>query len=244
LATAIGNESFIDGNGNGLYDDISKDIFANSNGVVTVSTKGLPVTNTPLCSHNSPNSSAAYGVNNSCDDLREAYVDKNFNSDRDSVEEIVDFNKNGAFDLLPNGKYDGALCSGTAKTSGDCTTNKVTVREDSTLVMSCETPYGNLPGFNSFALPAGSAQVQFPILLADCNGNGMPSGTTVKVNSTNLENATATLSLNGGLAMSTEPTTFILFAKSDKDPLKVPAGTITLDVTAAGVTTSFTVKVN
>ena len=244
LATAIGNESFIDGNGNGVYDDISKDIFVNSNGVYSSATKGLPISNTALCSPSVPHSSAAYGVTNSCDDLREAYVDKNFNSVRDAIEEIVDFNTNGDFDLLPNGKYDGALCSGKAKADGDCTTNKVNVRESVSLVMACATPYGNLPGFNSFALPGGAPQAQIPILLADCNGNGMPAGTTVTVNSTNLENATATVSLNSALASSTEPTTFILFVKPDNDPLKVPRGTITLDVRSAGITSSFTVQVN
>lgn len=157
LATAIGNESFVDGNGNGLYDDITKDIFTNSNGVYSPTTKGLPISNTALCSPNAPNSSGAFGATNSCDDLREAYVDKNFNLDRDLIEEFIDFNQNGIFDPLPNGKYDGALCAGAAKANGDCTTNKVTVRDEATLVMSCETPYQPV-GLHSFSLAAGGGQ--------------------------------------------------------------------------------------
>jgi hypothetical protein len=242
LATAIGNESFIDGNGNGLYDDITTDIFTNSNGVYNASTKGIPITNTATCSPNAPHSSAAYGATNSCDDLREAYIDKNFNHDRDIIEEFIDFNQNGVFDLLPNGKYDGALCSGAAKANGDCTTNKVNVRAETILIMSCETPYGGLPGLQSFALAAGAAQASFPILLADCNGNGMPTGTTVLVKTNNLQNASATLSISGALAMSTEPTVFSLFVSPDA--IKTPTGTITIDVTSAGLTSSYTVKVN
>lgn len=240
LATAIGNESFVDGNGNGLYDDISKDIFTNSNGVYSASTKGLPLTNSLLCSPNAPHSSGAYGATNSCDDLREAYVDKNFNSDRDAIEEFIDFNQNGSFDLLPNGKYDGALCSGAAKANGDCTTNKVTVREEATLVMSCENPFQPI-GFNAFSLSAGSS-IRIPILLADCNGNALPAGTTVTAISTDLVNATASVNQTGGLAMSTEPTVFVLIVKADD--LKTPKGTVGIQITASGLSTSFAVKVN
>lgn len=236
LATAIGNESFVDGNGNGLYDDISKDIFTNSNGVYSAATKGLPLSNSLLCSPNAPNSSGAYGETNSCDDLREAYVDKNFNFDRDLIEEFIDFNQNGSFDLLPNGKYDGALCSGTAKANGDCTTNKVTVRQDTTLVMSCENPYQPL-GLNPFALAAGGS-IRIPILIADCNGNGLPAGTTVTAVGTDLVNGTASVNLTGPLVMSREPTIAVLIVKADD--LKTPKGTVGIQIG----TVSFSVKVN
>ncbi len=240
LATAIGNESFIDGNGNGLYDDISKDTFTNSNGVYSTTTKGLPLSNTALCSPNAPHSSGAYGATNSCDDLREAYVDKNFSLDRDLLEEFVDFNQNGSFDLLPNGKYDGALCSGTAKANGDCTTNKVTVRQEATLVMSCENPM--IPvGLGSFTLAAGES-IRIPFLLADCNGNALPTGTTVSAISGDLVNATATVIPSGGLAMSTEPSVAVLVVKADET--KVPKGTVGIEINASGLSTSYAVRVN
>jgi hypothetical protein len=245
LATAIGNESFIDGNGNGLYDDIDKDTFTNSNGVYNSTTKGLPISNTALCSPSVPHSSAAYGATNSCDDLREAYVDKNFNSIRDAIEEIVDFNSNGEFDLLPNGKYDGALCSGKAKADGDCTTNKVNVRESVTLVMACATPYNlKLVGLNPITLAAGAETLRLPILLADCNGNAMPAGTTIAISNTDLENATATTTFTTPLTndSSVNPKVFLVLVKPD--PVKTPKGTLTISVTSAGVTTPYSVKVN
>lgn len=243
LATAIGNESFVDGNGNGLYDDITKDIFTNSNGVYSPTTKGLPISNTALCSPNAPNSSGAYGASNSCDDLREAYVDKNFNLDRDLIEEFIDFNQNGIFDPLPNGKYDGALCAGAAKANGDCTTNKVTVRDEATLVMSCETPYQPI-GLHSFSLTAGGDSVRIPVLLADCNGNALPAGTTVSAVNSDLENATASVTLTGELAMSTEPTVVVLIVKPGTDVTKQPKGTVGIQINASGLSTLYSVKVN
>lgn len=248
LATAIGNESFIDGNGNGLYDDITKDIFVTGNGVFNDSTKNSAVINTPTCSVSAPNSSAAFGITNSCDDLREAYVDKNFSGDRDITEEFLDFNLNGSFDLLPNGKYDGALCAGAAKANGYCTTNKVTVREETTLTMSCETPFkgsnGLFPGLStsSIAMTANSV-VAIPFVLADCNGNGMPAGTTVSASSTNLIAGSASLNITGALPASTEPTLFVLSIKSESKTTD-PSGTATINVLYSGVTYSYSVKVN
>lgn len=241
LATAVGNESFIDGNSNGVYDDISKDIFVNSNGIYSAATKGLPLSNTLLCSPNAPRSSAAYGTANSCDDLREAYVDKNFNLDRDLIEEFLDFNQNGSFDLLPNGKYDGALCSGTAKANGDCTTNKVNVRQEATLVMSCgESPM--VVGLSSFSIAAGETK-RIPILVADCNGNAMPKGTSVSAVTTDLVDATASLNISGGLPMSTNPSVVVLIVKADA--VKTPKGATGIQVgVAGGGSVSFTVNVN
>ncbi|MFO1390493.1 hypothetical protein [Cellvibrio sp.] len=241
LATAVGNESFIDGNSNGVYDDISKDIFVNSNGIYSAANKGLPISNTALCSPNAPRSSAAYGTANSCDDLREAYVDKNFNLDRDLIEEFLDFNQNGSFDPLPNGKYDGALCSGTAKANGDCTTNKVNVRQEATLVMSCgESPM--VVGLSSFTIAAGETK-RIPVLVADCNGNAMPKGTSVTAVTTDLVDATASLNISGGLPMSTNPSVIVLIVKADA--VKTPKGATGIQVgVAGGGSVSFTVNVN
>lgn len=223
LATAIGNESFIDGDGTGLYDDTSKDLFATSN--------------SSKCTPSAPKSSAAVGVANGCDDLPEAYLDKNFNGVRDPDEEFIDsVESNDPTFNLGNGKYDGALCTGGAS----CTTRKVTVRDDIVLTMASEKPL--LAGLQPFSLAAGAAQREIPVLVADINGNGMPKGTTVTVNNSNLVNATASLSISGALAMSTEPTTFLLFVTPDAT--KTPSGTVGINVTYNGVTTTFTAKVN
>jgi hypothetical protein len=240
VATATGNESFVDGNGNGLYDDITKDTFTNSNGVYSPSTKDLPLANSPLCSPNTPQSSAAYGATNSCDDLRESYVDKNFSFDRDLIEEFTDFNLNGDFDLLPNGKYDGALCSGEAKTNGYCTTNKVTVREETILTMSCEDPYP-LVGLNDFTLAAG-ASTSIPFLLADCNGNGLPKGTTATIATENLKDAKANINFSGGLPASTEPRVIVLTVIADEG--KTAKGSVGIKVSADGGGIIYSVLVN
>ena len=222
LATAIGNESFIDGDGSGLYDDISKDLFATSN--------------SSKCTPSVPNSSASVGVTNGCDDLSEAYLDKNLNGARDPDEEFLDFDTNGSF-TTGNGKYNGALCLDPSK---GCTQAKVNVRDDITITMASEKPL--LVGLQAFSLAAGGAQREIPVLLADINGNGMPQGTTVTVNTSNLLNATASLSLTGSLAMSTEPTTFLLFVTPDAT--KAPSGTVGINVTYNNFTTTFTAKVN
>jgi len=242
VATAIGNESFIDGNGNGLYDDIEKDIFYNAHGVYNGASKGLPVTSSAACNKNTPISSASQDKVNSCDDLREAYVDKNFSSDRDSDEEIVDFNQNGIFDLTPNGKYDGALCSGAAKANGDCTSNKVSVRQQQVLVMASETPYYPMGLSNVTLSKANDIQTLY-ILLADEHGNGMPADTTVSVNTGNLKNATASVNLSGAIGESTEQRTIEVLVTSDEDVSKVPSGKVRLDITSSGVTHSYTFSV-
>lgn len=226
LATAIGNESFIDGDGSGLYDNTSKDLFATSN--------------SSKCTPSVPHSSASVGIANGCDDLPEAYLDKNFNGVRDPDEEYIDsVESNDPSFNSGNGKYDGALCS-TAKTLGNCTTNKVIVRDDIVLTMASEKPL--LAGLQPFSLAAGAPQREIAVLVADINGNGMPKGTTVTVNTSNLVNATASLSFTGALPMSTEPTTFLLFVTPDAT--KTPSGTVGINVTYNGVTTTFTAKVN
>ena len=79
----IGNESFTDDNGNGLYD--VTDLF----GVGTCTNSSDPV--------------------EGCDDLAEAYQDNNENGQRDDGEEFVDFNSNQAYDAA-DGLYNGLLC--------------------------------------------------------------------------------------------------------------------------------------
>lgn len=251
LATAIGNESFIDGTGNGVYDDIEKDIFITSNGRYTPLTRTLTPINTPLCDRAEPMSSAAYGVINSCDDLREAYVDKDFDGIHDDIEEIIDFNQDGLFDSKGNGKYDGILCAGAAKLNGDCTTNKVGVRAESLLVMSSQEvflqPHGRLPGQPaSFLVPKGQSAT-LSMRLADENGNGMPKGTTLSLKSS-LVNASASVSPSGALPMSTEPAFIGIVFKADEDITKTPGGSLMLEITApsesgGSLTTSIPVSI-
>lgn len=242
VASAIGNESFIDGNGNGLYDDIDKDIFYNSNGAYNSSTKNLLPTNTAACNLNTPIPSASQNKVNSCDDLREGYVDKNFNGDRDAGEEILDFNQNLIFDALPNGKYDGALCSGAAKANGDCTSNKVNVRQNQVLVMASNKPYVPL-GFTDSSFTAPEEDITLTVMIADENGNGLPAPTSVSLTTNNLKNATATV-VAGTIGGETEPATIEITITSDKDIAKKPSGKLWLNITSAGLTTSYSINIS
>jgi hypothetical protein len=208
LATAIGNESFIDTNGNGYYDN-GIDIFR------SYSAGGD-------CNLNVPASSAKTPANSStipCDDLVEAYLDKNENGIRDQDEEFVDFNEKNEY-TIENGIYNGVLCQ--IEGSG-CTKTGVTIRDDLVLVMNSTRPLtrGNiLPFINknltlkassgssssaSSAGPTGPDRKATWFWLADENGHGLPAGTTLAVETDNLKNADAAISLKGPLAGSMEP---------------------------------------
>ncbi|GGY78807.1 hypothetical protein GCM10011613_24460 [Cellvibrio zantedeschiae] len=242
LATAIGNESFIDGNGNGIYDDVAVDTFSKHK------SSDAADANKDACNPSVPLSSAAIGATKGCDDLPEAYLDGNSNNYRTRDEEFIDFNQNGTHDA-GNSKYDGALCSGTAKTSGACTTNKVTVRDSITLVMACETPFlqsGVLPGQSNIdrttdSFNAIGAVVTRQMLLADCNGNGMPAGTTVTVDTSGAVGLTATVSPSGGLAKSFEPSIITLTAKATTN---TPSGNIVLEIKSGSITSLVTINVS
>lgn len=183
LATALGNESFIDSNGNGLYD--AGDIFAANN---------------PECDANAPIPSAAKAPT-ACDDLGEAYLDTNFNNLYDLGEIFVDIFgadsslvKDGA--RTPgNGKYDGALCP---VGSTICTRNSVTVRQDLTLVMSTGIPLTNGDGKligqpGTISLGTSGTPQPITIILQDTKGNSMPAGTKITIDTSKLVNAEATI---------------------------------------------------
>jgi len=236
LATAIGNESFGDENGNGLYDGPDTDTFNADPGSTT-------------CNPAVPQSTASAGTNG-CDDLGEAYLDSDFNDTRQTngLEPFVDFNQNGNFDL-GNGIYDGVLCSDTALDAGECTRNSVSVRDDLRLILVCETPLmvnnesqivspGRLPGQHDLVLGLGQTGT-VSMLLADCNGNGMAPGTTVDLNTNNLENAQADTNLDGALSGSPDPTLLqVIVTADDTDPA---SGFIFMNITSPTPDGSLTV---
>lgn len=203
LATAIGNESFIDTNGNGIFD--ANDIFRTA-------------TNGGNCNPNVPRSSGKTPANSGfipCDDLSEAYLDKNENRVRDTNEEFVDFTSTtteGTPDntyTIGNGKYNGVLCLD--ESSGLCSRSQVTIRQDYRLVLTTSgilKYQGKLPFINqsldATKLPADSVETTF--LLADDNGNGIAQGTKLELDASHLTNATAFLSNEGPLLASDDPT--------------------------------------
>lgn len=180
LAHTPGNESFIDTNGNGWY-DVSVDSFASGGAE---------------CSKNAPSPSAS-GKAERCDDLGDAYLDKNYNDVFDGDDTLIDFDpveEPGYSES--NGKYNGALCP-TAEGERDgpgCTTAGVTIRKDLRMVMSSEKPElksdGLLPGQES-TINVNGGNGTFVLNLADINGNSLPAGTEVSINLENAKNVTA-----------------------------------------------------
>lgn len=240
LATAIGNESFIDANGNGYFDK-TIDIFRTYN-------------DGGDCDANVPYSSAKTPANSSiipCDDLVEAYLDKNENGNRDTNEEFTDFNKDNAHSIA-NGMYNGVLC----QVEGDgCTKTGVTIREDLLLIMNSTnmlyrngvfpfinnnvklkvTPQGSSSsaaassGASSSAGNGGPDFETIWFLMADENGHGLPAGTTLALDTENLKNAEATIGLKGPIAASVDPAkvyvTVVAAATGS------PFGTFNIDIT-------------
>lgn len=239
LATAIGNESFIDTNGNGYFDK-GVDIFKSFN-------------DGGDCDANVPPSSAKTPLNSGiipCDDLVEAYLDKNENQVRDVNEEFVDFNKDNAHSI-ESGSYNGVLC----QTEGDgCTKTGVTIREDILIIMSSSNmllrngvfPFINSnvklketiesssssvasSGASSSAGNSGPDSETIWFWMADENGHGLPAGTTLALETENLKNATATISFKGPLAASSSPSRiFVSVIAADSG---APFGTFNINIT-------------
>lgn len=239
LATALGNESFIDDNGNALYDG-AEDIFATGGNCSPVR---------PVASAEVVASDAAEINGRACDDLGEAYLDKNFNGERDAGEEIVDEDLGSGFSPA-NGIYDGILCSDAALATGDCTRNTVTIRDHQTIVMTCDEPYktptrGRLPGQRDVDLVTGQSD-SVTMLLADCNGNGMPEGTEVSLDLSGANNVTATVSPEAPLGASGEPTTIsVNIEADDNEPASGTIRVVISSPSAEGIKESFeTIRVN
>jgi hypothetical protein len=208
-ATTEGNESFTDGDGDGYYSP-GKDIFRN----------------TGDCTANVPTS---------CDDLGEAYLDRNRNEIRDSDDVFVDYNNNVDFDG-PNGIYNGVLC----KTEGNgCTKTGVTIRDDTMIVMSSVYPYltsGRLPGQPQSVSVGANASTSFEVELGDILGNSMPGGTKISIVS---EVTNGTVSHNfpssGVPLTAVDKTFFTVTVKSSTNT--AATGSFYINVTSDGTTT-------
>lgn len=210
VATTIGNESFIDTNGNGLYDP-GTDVFYTAE-----SPEGNTVAREINCRRNVPVSgSASHGTNSNtgafgCDDLGDPYIDRDLNGEYNVTEEIATINEE--VDQQYNegdGIYNGVLCRADDEAAGLCSRDTVLVRDDLTLVMSCDEPLtigGRLPGqpTTPVDVPLG-ATVSVSMLLADCNGNGIPGGTELSLDFTGSGVSSAEVYPNGELASSQEP---------------------------------------
>lgn len=242
LATAIGNESFIDTNGNGIFD--ATDIFR------TAASGGNCSPNVPILSSETPSNSGSIP----CDDLSEAYLDKDESGTRDSNEEFIDFTSIGAEgvpDLIytaGNGKYNGILCLAESST---CTRSQVTIRRSMTLVMTSKYPLIRNDSFpfidTSLNCGISPSATGTSFLLADSNGNGIGAGTTLSVDASNLLNATAGISTQGPLLASDDPV-WIGVSLTATSSTAAPSGSFNISIktpTILGdVITTQTINVN
>ena len=173
-ATAIGEESFPDLNGNGRFDASELNAFLTEKDV-----SGRPF------------------------DLADAFTDYNedglFNPQQTggqiggNLEELVDFNTNGVFDAADS-KYNGVLCAQTAHAGcadGISDSQSLYVRASLVMVMSGSTAYatrgsdivisdhtGIHSGGNITILGKGAASVLFTI--SDLHNQQMPAGSKVR----------------------------------------------------------------
>lgn len=172
LATAIGNESFVDLNGNGLFD----------------------------ADNDSEVNAFRTGKDNSGDwfDLPEAFVDHNEDGTyRGGVtgstnETFLDFNSNGVWDLK-NDKYNGVLCAvGGAivgeGVSGNCGSRTLHVRDSLTLVMSSNGVYGRFQQTCTSDTPAFTpltvgmeATASACLVFSDFHNQPIPADTRISI---------------------------------------------------------------
>lgn len=195
LATTEGNESFIDRDYDGVFDPDSDGFATEGN-----------------CEPSEPRSYAPPApIDQACDDLGPAYLDVNFNGVLDDgVEEVID-------STARNDLYNGVFCTEADHDAGLCSREPITLRFHTTLVMTSPFTYAPMPGLpGSVEIGMGDSE-SFDLLIADENGNGMPSGTTIEVNDSLAENAEFNLSRETLEGSSSEPTPITLQVKASED---------------------------
>jgi hypothetical protein len=187
LAYAIGEESFVDANGNGQYDegesfvdmpeafiDHNEDgVFGNFNTVGACISRDMIKT--------------AAGTTpdlGKCDTWQTGGEE----------EEFVDFNVNGQYDQ-GNGVYNGTLCPEGAAASV-CVSDLITVSDSLTLNVGGSTPFIGIYSTDNIYLAGGDAAVDVTdadnpnvrrIYVSDLLNGRLPGGTTVSITSDNCE---------------------------------------------------------
>ncbi len=253
LAFAVGEESFIDLDADGLAD------------------------HTPL----TPATDEMIDADGASTDMAEAFVDYNENGVRDAIgagpalEPFIDFNSNGTFDPA-DGQYNGVLCNETAPAPGPsfpgtCAASKsIHVRRNFPIVFSgsdavirffdsTKTPINPATGI-VFAPCIATDPTPFTpetrdvlVTITDVNGNIMPVGTMSTPTSFVVPNSAACLNASGpGFATGTPPTGFVCPGSNatiaNIVPPAVPLGNLPLtytvkiksEATQSGTSGSFT----
>ncbi|QSX31317.1 Ig-like domain-containing protein [Shewanella cyperi] len=195
-ATAVGEESFPDSNGNGRFDAAEMTLFLNGKDV----------------------NGRKYDLDDAFGDFNE---DGYFNPQQTggdtgsgANEELIDFNSNGVFDLADK-KYNGVLCSlpphdGCADGVND--SQSLFVRESLVMVMS---------GSTAFATPKGLVGIQndFRGMIAAVDEEGNPiTVASYADNEEGIEN-------DGTIDILGKGTATVVFSISDLHNQQLPAGT-------------------
>jgi len=259
LATAIGEESFPDLNGNGRFDECEVHAFTgyvrdDSNNSGT----GKPCKDDGSVDDGNI-SYSGNDVSGNPYDLKEAFIDHNedglFNPSETGgqlggeQEEFLDFDNSGDFTVYENGKhkdgkYNGVLCalnSDGALHDGCSSDKSVNVKGSLVLIMSGSTPYFNTitPANNAKVEIEGDGTASAKVIVADLHNQPMPAGTTVTFDAAvgSLKGISSYIwpnfTKNGG--SSFDVTVQGVKDKTISGPLKV---TVT---TPSGVATSYTV---
>lgn len=177
-ATAIGEESFVDANGNGLYD--TGEAFVD-----------LPEA---FYDHNEDGTFGGEFTTGSClSDTGGACAGW---EEGGAEEEHADFDSNGAYDL-GNGIYNGSLCPETLEIAGDCTRTLVNVRDSVVLHAGGSTPFIGVYGTDGVALLGADQNVDVTtgdpadanrtIIISDVFNGTLPAGTSIEVSNENCE---------------------------------------------------------
>ena len=172
-ATAIGEESFPDLNGNGVYDSSEKTAFLGSNGSTGLDLNGVPFDLAESFIDNNED-----GVYNPATDPKAGYGETG-----GELEKFDDFNDDQMYNIKDN-EYNGSLC-GTGNdedTNDNCSANKsINVRGTLVLVMSGSHPRfvttEPLKGKDIDIIQDGTSAAS--VIIADIHNQPMPAGTTV-----------------------------------------------------------------
>ncbi len=165
VVIAVGEESFIDTNGNGLY-DVGEPFDDLPEAWLDKNENGQFDNTPPLCT---PDASTSVG--RLC---------------AEGLEEIFfDFNENGVYDA-GNGIYNGSLCPQDLAAAGQCTRELLHVRQQSTIMMSGEVQNfvlyeDGLPVGGGIIMASGGLPRTFTATFADFFNNPPPAGSTVSV---------------------------------------------------------------
>ncbi len=227
-ATAIGEESFPDLNGNGRFDASEMTAFLGNN------VSGLPF------------------------DLNEAFVDYNedglFNpaqggdvNNSGALEELIDFNNNGIFDLK-DGKYNGVLCAldangQPAHTGCSKTQKSINVRRELVLVMSGSNArfVTTVPVGGATIVINGDDTANASVIISDLHNQPMPAGSTVVFSVAGSGSIANTASFNWLNTNKNGGQTYSVTVKGEKDGLP-KTGVLYVEVTTpSGVGVSYPV---